>query len=172
MAHVRRHFRSRAASPKSWDSTDELPILSFLSGIAAGALGQQAFFGTSQNTDITILRLRGSVMTTLIGTVGPVLVGVGVGVVTEQATAGGVNAAPRALQEADWDGWFYHQTFWLDGNVDSQHQVQTHQLDSKAMRRIVARNILFTSVQVLNNDLSSPATVETSLSLRGLFKTI
>ena len=104
----------------------------------------------------------------------------GIGIVNENAFGIGATAILAPIDDEEWDGWLYHRFFSLtaadviDGSVsadvDAINSVSAAvrlEVDSKAMRKIEAEEVLFAAVQVTE---ALTATVDFAFNSRLLFK--
>jgi len=162
---ARRSFRRSTPSLKSWQSTNDgtknAPLDGSITLGAPGTTGTPVFFiGSATIEDFTILRTRG-----LWGagpTVGTfaqgdqLLLSVGLGVVPNVA---GQVSFPSPIVDADWDGWFLHETILLRGQTsgvpvaDLVNQV----VDSKAMRKVHGGDSLLAAFDVHNVNSAATA---------------
>jgi len=183
MAHRRGSFRgTRSRSLKTWtctnDGIDCVPVGAALSIGAIGTLGAPlVFFFGPETEDNTILRTRGAwnISVENIGVGSRVVVSVGMGVINEQSAKGGSATVPAPIANADWDGWYYHDTLIVAG-PDTAGQAPTpvinnRDIDSKAMRIIQAGDVYMIAFQTFNvNDVSSPI-IAAGIFTRTLVKT-
>ena len=165
-----------------WTSTEASPITGILNPLAGG-IDQAIAFGTSQASlgiqeDLTFLRTHLSFYARELtqSQVGPIQIGVGLGIVPERVSQAD-SAAPQSLVDMDWDGWFLHWTGWVEGfstvggaGVSDILFVRAH-IDSKAKRKMDSDSILFVLIQAVNLDLSTAASIEFGLGLRSFIKT-
>jgi len=179
MAHRRRSFvRTKAKRSITWvagTSESVGGIQGLFTAIPAGGFAELAFVGVPAVTDLTILRTLGAFYANILdaGQVGPVQMAIGLGLAQSDALAAGVDALPTAMEDADWDGWFYHRYFILESTGSGGEQAfERFPIDSKAMRRMQGDNGQFFSVQLVNLDVSSPVSVEIHALLRQLQKYI
>ena len=98
----------------------------------------------------TIIRTRGMLQLILTAADAP-LSGFrgafGICIVSEDAFAVGVTAVPDPVDDAEWDGWFWHQFYSLMQPITFAAQstassVLTLEIDSKAMRKIRATDVV------------------------------
>jgi len=116
-------------------------------------LGSGILFGES---GLTLVRFRGSVQAYL-STADAITSGmhcaIGVGLVTTDAFAIGQTAMPTPIADAAWDGWLYHRFFDLHvataAALDSFQSSIEFEIDSKAMRKLDDRALLFANVEVV-----------------------
>ena len=98
----------------------------------------------------------------------------GIGVVTSDAFAVGVTAVPNPVDDADWDGWMWHQfvsvhtiTATIADGVNAQGVYARVPIDTKAMRKIPLNETVFLSLQVAE---AISATMEVFADSRMLLK--
>ena len=102
---------------------------------------------------LTLVRTRGDITMGLrtAGSVGDgFLVGVGIGIVTNDAFAVGVTAVPSPIDDMDWDGWLFHKLvnlFTVVGTEDNPVTAARIDVDSKAMRKIGINETMYLSAQ-------------------------
>jgi len=155
MAH-RRSFRSRGpTSTKSWSATnDGIKFIPLSGSIILGASGNSGtpltFVGTPPVDDLTILRTRGmwSIQANL--SVGAqIQLSVSLGVIPSVA---GQTIFPTPIVDADWDGWFLHETLMLgEGTASgSDDGFDSGVIDSKAMRKLNGGSSLIASFDAFN----------------------
>ncbi len=99
----------------------------------------------------TLVRLRGNARVTLDpgAAADTMIVGLGIGVVSEDAFAvGGVLSVPSPTDDADWS-WIWHQLFVLGPTIGATPQeagINQHAsvvIDSKAQRKVGPNEVLF-----------------------------
>ena len=162
--------------PRSW-TTSEPPLGAVITLPPTGTSSVGiAFAGSVNEVDQTVLRTRGVLtasLDALVGSNGHVLCGFGMGVVTAQAAL--VGGVPTPLDDGDWDGWFVHMTRCIttsSGGVQPEFADGfSWQIDSKAMRKVHAGNVILASFQIYNiGGTTLTSTVRLSAFLRGLIK--
>ncbi len=132
---------------------------------------------------VTIVRTRGSLLFYLSASVtgGDGYHGaVGIGIVEANAFNAGIASMPTPITEEDWDGWMWHQYFHLlaptpiaggasqDGDAMlTVGAILRQEIDSKAMRKIHAEEVLFAAVEA--TEIGS-ATIVCALRTRILVK--
>jgi len=156
-----RNFPVRRRGPtstKSWSATNDGIKFTALSGsIALGAVGNTGtpltFIGTPPIDDLTVLRTRGrfAVSNSGVGLANndKVMVAVGLGVVPGVA---GQTIFPTPIVDADWDGWFLHETLYIGTGAILELDGLFNQMviDSKAMRKLNGGSTLIASFDALN----------------------
>jgi len=160
MAHSRgrgstRTFNSRERRRTGWEEGPFTSILTLTgAGSSAWSTGQQP---TSDGN--TIGRIRGQF--TLALTAGSSALdgfqkaAIGIGIVTAQAFATGISAMPTPLTDIEWEGWMFHK---LETNLyvpaatedfsSGPATVRVVDIDTKAMRKIGADEVLFGAVEL------------------------
>ena len=96
----------------------------------------------------------------------------GMGICTNQAFAIGATAVPSPLDEADWDGWLWHQFVYVMSPLGAPVEAPTSALfsmevDSKAMRKLPQNQTLFVAVDAIER---GAATVRVDFDSRVLVK--
>ncbi len=78
----------------------------------------------------------------------------GIGVVSAQAFAAGAAAIPFPFENAEWDGWLWHQYFAISSEASSGAPAavwltpREYEIDSKAMRKLRDdKNVVVTMVE-------------------------
>lgn len=143
-----------------------------VSGTALFAIGAQAVAD-----DLTIVRLRGRLMLQL-ETAASENSGFeyafGITVVSSNAFDVGVTAVPEPLTDIAWDGWFVHGTgVLLARNAtpqleDGPNVVKDLVIDSKAMRKTHATDVIVAAIQVV--EITPDASMRAYLTSRVLSK--
>ena len=119
------------------------------SDVAIAASGKSiwtiSITGTGTALERTIVRIRGACHCTLktAAALGDgFLVGLGIGLVTEQALVAGITAVPGPLTDADWDGWMWHSvtdvraiTATIADGANAVSASARVDVDTKAMRK-------------------------------------
>jgi len=140
-------FRGRGRSSptlRTWQSTNDgiknFPLSGTLTPGAAGSTGTPiTFIGATAGTDFTVLRTRGMFQCFAdLSTAASesIQITVGLGVIPDVA---GQTAFPTPIVDADWDGWFLHETIMLSSRVAGTPSDPEHGdlvIDSKAMRKV------------------------------------
>jgi len=166
-----RIVRRRTPSLKTWLGQD---IPAFGSDVSAGigliSPGLKAF-GTPGSEDVTILRTRGVLSAVvLMGTLDLVQIALGIGLCTTEAALAG--AVPLPFDNPEWDGWFVYQ---VSGLIKSSGATGASNgemiIDSKAMRKIPAGQVLFLATQLFTAGGAGGDTVTESIQIRQLQKT-
>ena len=131
----------------------------------------------TQESEVTIVRLRGDLLLTLLAqtAIGDGFAGaVGIGIVNSQAFATGIGAMPTPVTEVDWPGWMWHSFFNLRGitaleadGSNAMGVVQRMLIDSKAMRKMGDEEVLFGAIE---GTLSGGGTLELQADSRLLAK--
>jgi len=132
---------------------------------------------TANSQRVTLVRIRGMIhlFLTVAAAAGDGFFGAcGIGIVTDQAFAAGQGSMPEPFDEADWDGWLWHQFFdvrtlttVLGDGVNSKSASIFIPIDSKAMRKLEQPQVLFGSTQVVE---TGTATLTMEAQTRALFK--
>ena len=77
---------------------------------------------------------------------------VGIGKCTTAAFAAGIGSLNTPLTEPQWDGWLWHSFFDIfdnDTTFASDLKYQRMEVDSKAMRKFDAAEVLFAAIEVV-----------------------
>jgi len=173
MAH--RSFRNRGpTSTKSWGSTNDGIKATPLSGtILAGAAGSTGtpltFVGTPPIDDLTVLRTRGRMSAS-----SPIneasfsgQISVGLGVIPG---VDGQTVFPTPIVDADWDGWFLHETLLIGSGTSSSFTMWNDiEIDSKAMRKLNGGSSLIASFDAFTVS-GTPVDFDFTFWARFLFK--
>jgi len=180
MAHSRRFAPRRSSSMKTWFGQTVPAIGVDITPASLAFSAGNKFFGTPFQTDVTILRTRGSAVflqdASAGGTIGDTLaVAVGIGLVTAEAAAAG--AVPLPYDNPDWDGWFYYETHGfeayttgLSGSTNGLRANWT--IDTKAMRKIQGGMVLALATQLVGGTaVNTGIGVDSIISIRALLKT-
>jgi len=157
MAH-RRSFPRRSPSLRSWSATNDGVKFAPLQGsLVPGAQGNTGtpvvFIGAAGTQDFTVLRTRGFWQAVNADTSpqpsDQIQVSVSLGVIPEVA---GQSAFPTPIVDADWDGWFLHQTIMLaiPGSTGGTDQILNQFIDSKAMRKVHGGDSIIASFDSFN----------------------
>jgi len=138
----------------------------------------QKFFGTPDSQDVTILRTRGSIgfmmiAETTVAAGDSYSCAVGIGLTTAEAALAG--AVPLPYENPDWDGWFYYESKVMEPYLGGQSGTGTGyrvtwDLDTKAMRKVQAGNVLFLATQLFTGS-GSVQVVNSIINIRTLVKT-
>jgi len=148
MAHSRGFSGRRTPSLKTWlgqllpafgtDVADATP-----GGFSPGL----KVFGTPDVVDVTILRTRGriSAITTSAGGSADYMLALGIGLCTTEASLAG--AVPLPFDNPSWDGWFVYQVMPVLAQ-GSGNPAGAMEIDSKAMRKVPAGQVLFLATQI------------------------
>ena len=94
---------------------------------------------------LTLIRTRGElvVRSASVGSVNDEMIGAfGIADVTAAAFAAGGASIPGPFTDADWDGWIWHQFFTVGGLANNGSGVGRYVVDSKAMRKTTATNVV------------------------------
>jgi len=94
-------------------------------------------------------------------------IALGVGLCTTEASLAG--AVPLPFDNPEWDGWFVYQVMSMTGQVEISRV--TMEIDSKAMRKIPAGQVLFLSTQMFTANGPGTDIIVQSIQLRQLLKT-
>jgi len=167
---------------KTWSSTNDGtkfgPLVTPLTMGGVGNTGTPVtFIGTSGSaTDFTILRTRGIFQAIQAdGTMTPgdhYMVSVGLGVIPFVT---GQTAFPSPIVDADWDGWFLHETLMIGSSSaaiateSGPQDVVSRVIDSKAMRKVSGGDSLIASFDTYNS-AGTTALVDVQFYARFLFK--
>jgi len=115
-----------------------------------------SFIGTATVDDFTILRTRGSwIAADPVGMVENevIMIAVGLGVIPNVV---GQTEFPTPIVDADWDGWFLHETIMLRASPASTNQNGLAEgyvgnlIDSKAMRKVHGGDSVLASFDTFN----------------------
>jgi len=134
---------------------------------------------------LTLVRLRGSlnIFLTIAGAAGDGFHGAfGVGVVNENAFTAGIASVLTPITDESWDGWIYHRYFGIFAGgalaistaADQQAQVNSNsaclhiEVDSKAMRKLDAKQTVYASLEII--ELGAASVMEWSFNSRILVK--
>jgi len=174
---ARRIVRTGSRSLKTWIGQD-LP--SFGSDVSAGtgafSPGLKSF-GSPSDEDVTILRTRGNLAVTT-GSVTPgndcLQIALGIGLCTTEAALAG--AVPLPFENPEWDGWFVYQVTPLqittiNSNLTTAVIAGKMEIDSKAMRKIPAGQVLFLSTQIFTGIGAGGDVFNQNIQARILLKT-
>jgi len=156
-----RNFSARRRGPtstKSWGSTnDGIKAVPLSGSILLGAAGNTGtpltFVGTPPIDDLTVLRTRGHWQAqgdAGMATGSQIQVSVSLGVIPGVA---GQTVFPTPIVDADWDGWFLHETIMLGIASSGGQDVragQSMEVDSKAMRKLNGGSSLIASFDAFN----------------------
>jgi len=166
-----RIVRRRTPSLKTWLGQD---VPAFGSDVSAGigliSPGLKAF-GSPGTEDVTILRTRGFVTATVPqGTLDLVQFALGIGLCTTEAALAG--AVPLPFDNPEWDGWFVYQVMGITQQAGQPGLAFGEMtVDSKAMRKIPAGQVLFLSTQLFTAGGAGGDVVTQSIQIRQLQKT-
>ncbi len=122
----------------------------------------------------TIVRIRGicTGVATIIASIGDGFSGAfGMGIVSAAAATAGVASIPTPVTEAAWDGWMWHQFFFMtNGKVGAANGSSwfDKEINSKAMRKLTSDDALVAVVEVTE---TGDATAELGLLTRILAMT-
>jgi len=173
---ARRIAVRRARSLKTWVGQQLVPIFgSDIIPVAGTLSGGTKISGGPGSEDVTILRTRGLVHVSSdssLGTPVGVDMAIGMGLVTTEAAAAG--AVPLPFENPDWDGWFVYQVFPLIGRPPSTSSLfldGSTVIDSKAMRKVPAGQVLFIATQMFSYVGIGGGAVSFSIQARALLKT-
>ena len=117
-------------------------------GVTISASGKtlwSASIAGASGAETTIVRIRGSgillLKTTAAGGDG-FAVGLGIGLVENNAFAAGIASLPGPLGDTDWDGWMWHLvchvqsvTATIADGVNAVGSICRYEVDTKAMRK-------------------------------------
>ena len=145
-------FRNRGASaprrPTSWLTGPALIPTS------VSAIGNTIFSTGLQILEdgVTLVRTRGEVLLRLTTTAGGVTDGVrgavGIAMASENAFGAGTASLMDPFGDSEWDGWLWHSFFHLAGAPADLGAVQRLDVDSKAMRKVAALDVLYGAVSL------------------------
>jgi len=137
-----------------------------------------AIVGTAAALKRTIVRIRGGgqvILTSGTAIGDGFLIGLGIGLVTEQALTAGVASIPGPLTDIDWDGWMWHTvldvrlvTATLSDGVNAAMASARFEVDTKAMRKWDEGAMAV--VGVMEGIESGAGTVDMSCDTRMLLK--
>ena len=114
---------------------------------------------------ITLVRLRGSFqayITSQDSIDSGFHCALGVGVASQDAFAVGVTAVPNPIADMDWPGWLYHRFFDVHGASSTVANswganglgVAQFEVDSKAMRKVGINEVIFATVETVEDAAS------------------
>jgi len=121
---------------------------------ATGTVGTiQGFTTGLQILDegVTLVRTRGEVLfrVTAAAGVGDEMGGaVGIAIASENAFGVGITAIMDPFVDSEWDGWLWHSFFRVGGLVNDGAGFQRIEIDSKAMRKVAALDVLYGVIKV------------------------
>ena len=96
---------------------------------------------------ITLVRTRGLISFRLHATGGGSTDGmsgaVGIAVASENAFGAGVTGIMNPFTDSEWDGWIWHSFWNVSGAPADAMSSQRIEIDSKAMRKIAALDVLY-----------------------------
>ena len=126
----------------------DFPTLQSITGASVGIVGQGA---QSNSEGLTVVRIRGVIGLTLTAA-DAALSGFrgafGICRVSENAFGIGVTAVPAPLTDRFWDGWMWHQHYYLmqaavfSAQIAGGSALVTIPIDTKAMRKVPATDII------------------------------
>jgi len=170
MAHSRGRAIRRVPSLKTWIGQSS-PVFGTDVTAAAGLFspGLKAF-GGPDSVDKTILRTRGEIGVAITSAISDEVYqfAFGVGLCTTEAALAG--AVPLPFDNPEWDGWFVYQVSTIFEQYASGYNGNMV-VDSKAMRKIPAGQVIFLSTQTFTAQGAGGDAVNQSLQFRGLVKT-
>jgi len=148
-------FRRAAPSLKSWQSTNDgiknFPLSGSIALGVAGTTGTPiSFIGSVTVDDFTVLRTRGmwSAGADLTTAGDAIQVSVGLGIIPNVV---GQAAFPSPIVDADWDGWFLHETIMLlAGGTSASLEQDSRVVDTKAMRKVHGGDSVLASFDAAN----------------------
>ena len=142
-------------------------------GTGASAGGNQAIMatgptiatqGSTVSEELTLVRTRGELLlylTSASAQGGGFFGAFGIAKVSNPAFTAGIASVPTPVTEEDWDGWLYHRFFAvqsggiIDGSVSADQDYVTSvsgvlrlEVDSKAMRKLDANDVIFGALEV------------------------
>ena len=124
---------------------------------------------------ITVVRIRGSLLLTLITATGALdgfRGAFGIGVASLAAVTAGINSVPTPITEQESDNWLYHTYFQVIANISAeadfnQATVVRIAVDSKAMRKFPTELALYAAIDTVE---SGAAVMDASFDSRVLAK--
>ena len=161
---------SRAPAPRRYTSWLTGPQLDLT---ALTAVGNTIFTSGVQILEdgITLVRTRGEMLlrTSAVGDVAAEMSGaVGIAVASENAFGAGSSSLMEPFGDSEWDGWIWHSFFRVGGLINDGSGVQRIVIDSKAMRKIKALDIVYGAMRVEVE--SGIVTMQVAADTRMLFK--
>ena len=100
---------------------------------------------------VTLIRTRGEMLVRLTTTAGGTTDGIkgaaGIAIASENAF-GQSGAMMDPFADSEWDGWIWHSFYHLSGPAGSVGAAQRLSIDSKAMRKISALDVLYGAVSL------------------------
>jgi len=166
----RSQFPVRSSRPKRFTSWLDGPLQSVvgisISSIVAWPVGLQIL-----EDGITLVRTRGEALVRLNTTAGGLTDGfsgaIGLAVASENAFGIGVTGLMDPLADAEWDGWLWHHFFHISGPATQGGVFQRIEIDSKAMRKIAALDVIYGVISTLETGVEI---MVSSAETRMLFK--
>ena len=169
----RRQFPVSQRRRTGWDNgSGGIATLNTVTSTSVALVGSGFIIFADGNT---IVRTRGMIQCILTAADAP-LSGFrgafGICIVSEDAFAVGVTAVPDPVDDAEWDGWFWHQFYSLMQPITFAAQstasaILTIPIDSKAMRKIGATDVVVLVGEHIESGTASMTVVADS---RLLFK--
>jgi len=96
---------------------------------------------------VTLVRTRGEILLRLSTTAGGTTDGmsgaIGIGVASENAFGAGISGIMNPFDDSEWNGWIWHSFFHLNGPATLGSAFQRVEIDSKAMRKIAALDVIY-----------------------------
>ncbi len=158
MAHrrglSRQVLRSSPSSPRrtSWSLGPGGTTATAISASSAVLVGS----GSTPTVPLTVVRLRGELMITMVGTAG-ILEGFrgafGIGIASLPAFTAGVNSVPTPITEEADENWLYHTYFTIMSQLatinGSVAEIFKMTVDSKAMRKADVDKVFYAAIEVV-----------------------
>jgi len=173
VARPRSFTRRSTPALKTWRGQATPGFGTDVSGVLGAFSPGLKVFGTPFPEDETVLRTRGLLAATS-GSLNfgdLVLLALGIGLCTTEAALAG--AVPLPFDNPDWDGWFVYQTMHITARspITDPGSSESMIIDSKAMRKIPAGQVLFFSTQLFTAGGSGGNSVSEAIQVRALLKT-
>ena len=155
---------------KGWDSGPGGTAALALSSSSSAILGS----GLQVLVDgQTLIRTRGlfSLVGLTAAAVGDGFQGAfGIGIVSENAFGVGITAVPTPITDVGWDGWLFHHFVSAHAaqNAGSDAANQHFMVDSKAMRKIKATDVIVAVLEVIEIGTASASVFFDSRVLQAL----
>ena len=145
-----RQFPSRSRAPRRSTSWLTGPEQTSRSVSAPGLIGFASGLQILED-GVTLGRTRGEVLfrlsTTAGGTTDGMSGAIGLGIASENAFGAGILMDP--FVDSEWDGWIFHSFFHINGPVDAAAASQRIDMDSKAMRKIAALDVIYGAISTV-----------------------
>ena len=148
----RSQFPTRISAPKrktAWLTGPNLASTSVSSGVLTGFTNGLQIL----EDGLTLVRTRGEILLRLSTTAGGTTDGmggaVGIAIASENAFGVGITGIMNPFDDSEWDGWIFHSFFHFNGPATLGSAFQRIEIDSKAMRKIGALDVLYGAVDTI-----------------------